>query len=116
MGLKITTPIGTDKGITEEAYVRIAGYNLQKAGSATFTTEIFMNQEDSDSMMNTCKNSQIGDMIVVSLNTEVENEDGKKSIVTDLSPAVGVDIFTFGYASLKDKLVGLFGEKNVIDC
>lgn len=116
MALKITTAIGTDKGITSEAYVRIGSYNLQKAGSATLGVEIYQSESDSDSFMNTAKNSQIGDLIVVSLNSEVEDEEGKKSIVTDLSPAIGVDIFTFGYAELKTKLISLFGEENVIDC
>ncbi len=120
MALKITTPIGTDKGITDEAYVRISSYNLQTAGSATFHIEIYENESvfkgETPELAGIARNSQIGDMIVVALNSTVTDEDGKSTIVKDLSPAVGVDIFTFGYASLKDKLVGLFGEKNVIDC
>jgi hypothetical protein len=120
MALKITTQIGTDKGITDEAYVRISSYNLQTAGSATFYIQIYENESvakgETPELAGLARNSQIGDMIVVALNSTIENKDGTKTIVKDLSPAVGVDIFTFGYASLKDKLVGLFGEKNVIDC
>ena len=47
MALKITTNIGTDRGITNEAYVRIADYNLSKnVGGANFRLEIFQSSED----------------------------------------------------------------------
>lgn len=121
MGLKITTPIGTDKGITDEAYVRISSYNLQRGGSATFQIEVLQNEsiaKEANVMQipNLAKNAQIGDMIFVSLTSEIVDEEGNKSFVTDLSSAIGVDIFAFGYAHLKTKLVDLFGEENVIDC
>lgn len=41
MALKITSEIGTDQGITNEAYVRIVNYNINKGGSANFTLQIF---------------------------------------------------------------------------
>lgn len=116
MALKITTAIGTDKGITEEAYIRIGSYNLQKAGTATLGVEIYQSKADADNFMASSKNSQIGDLIMIPLLKETEDKEGNKSYSVDLSPAIGVDIFTFGYAQLKTKLVGLFGEKNVIDC
>ena len=121
MALKITIPIGTDKGITDEAYVRISSYNLQKGGSATFQIEILQNEsiaKEANVMQipNLAKNAQIGDMIWIPLTSEVTDEEGNKSFVVDLSPAEGVDIFTFGYSNLRDKLVGLFGEKNVVNC
>ena len=46
MALKITTQIGTDKGITSEAYVRIADYQISKYGSANFRIELFQSEED----------------------------------------------------------------------
>ena len=46
MALKITTQIGTDKGITAEAYVRITNYQLNKFGSASFQIEIFQSEAD----------------------------------------------------------------------
>jgi hypothetical protein len=67
MGLKITTPIGTDNGITEEAYVRISNYHVSKAGYANFSLQLFMSNADAQStqqyvdMPRVCRNNQIGD-------------------------------------------------------
>ena len=143
MALKITTQIGTDKGITSEAYVRISNYQLSKFGSANFHIEIYQSEEEAAStadiipgiLIGQAKNQQIGDNIYVSLTTQVEetisvpqsgqDEDGNPlpnvdqvitKVVPDLSSAEGVDIFTFGYSHLKSKLVDLFGEENVVDC
>ena len=143
MALKITTQIGTDKGITSEAYVRIANYQLSKFGSANFGIEIYQSQEDVTSAANAmpgvmggqARNQQIGDSIYVQLTTQEERKvtyavpgtdidgnpfpDRTETItvsVPDLSSAEGVDIFTFGYSHLKAKLVDLFGEDNVVDC
>ena len=41
MALKITTPIPTDHGMIEEAYVRIGSYHITKYGYTTFGYEIF---------------------------------------------------------------------------
>lgn len=143
MALKITTQIGTDKGITSEAYVRISNYQLSKYGSANFQVEIFQSEDDAapstnggPSMMSgQARNQQIGDSIYVQLMAQEEREvsysvagtdeegnplpDRTETItvsVPDLSSAEGVDIFAFGYSHLKDKLVDLFGEENVVDC
>lgn len=143
MALKITTQIGTDKGITSEAYVRIANYHLSKFGSANFGIEIYQSEEDVPTPGNAmpgvmggqARNQQIGDSIYVQLTTQQEREvtyavpgtdadgnpfpDRTETItvsVPDLSSAEGVDIFTFGYSHLKAKLVDLFGAENVIDC
>jgi hypothetical protein len=143
MALKITTQIGTDKGITSEAYVRIANYQLSKFGSANFSIEIYQSEEDSTPAANAmpgitggqARNQQIGDSIYVQLTTQEEREvtyavpgtdldgnpfqDRTETItvsVPDLSSAEGVDIFAFGYSHLKAKLVDLFGEDNVVDC
>lgn len=81
MGLKITTQIGTDKGITSEAYVRIADYQVNKYGSANFRLELFQSQEDSAQpstspspmpFMPQARNQQIGDFLSVPLTKEVE--------------------------------------------
>jgi hypothetical protein len=143
MALKITTQIGTDKGITSEAYVRIANYQLSKFGSANFQIELFQSEEDVPSVNNTitpmmasqARNQQIGDSIFVQLTKQVEvtisvpqaglDEEGNPlpnvdqvitKTVPDLSSAEDVDIFTFGYSHLKAKLVDLFGEDNIVDC
>lgn len=141
MALKITTQIGTDKGITSEAYVRISDYQLSKNGSANFKIELFQNENDSvlDNLYpinyNIARNQQIGDNLFIELTSEIEQEisipsgfnnaEGEVSSnsiqtitrkIADLSTAQGVDIFTFGYLHLKAKLIDLFGEANVVDC
>jgi hypothetical protein len=144
MALKITTQIGTDKGITSEAYVRISNYQLHKFGSANFQIEIFQSEDDATPnttasaptmIAGQARNQQIGDSIYVSLMTQEERQvsypvigvdaDGNALpdrvetitvFVPDLSSAKDVDIFTFGYSHLKAKLVDLFGEDNIVDC
>ena len=81
MALKITAQIGTDKGITSEAYVRIADYQVSKYGSASFRIELFQAQADSvtnngmyPSHMGNgiARNQQIGDSVWVAMTKEVE--------------------------------------------
>ena len=81
MALKITTQIGTDKGITSEAYVRIADYQVSKYGSASFRIELFQTQADSvtNNGMSPmplsggqARNQQIGDSLWVAMTKEVE--------------------------------------------
>lgn len=143
MALKITSQIGTDKGITSEAYVRISNYQLSKYGSANFQIELYQSEEDATPATNgmpgmtggQARNQQIGDNVYVQLTTQEEREvtypvpgtdtegnpfpDRTETItvyVPDLSSAEEVDIFAFGYSHLKAKLVDLFGEENVVDC
>lgn len=96
MALKITTQIGTDKGITSEAYVRIADYQVSKYGSANFRVELFQTQEDSVSN-NTypatiggsqARNQQIGDNLWVALTQEVEATRTIQRSVEVVTPAV----------------------------
>lgn len=80
MALKITTQIGTDKGITSEAYVRIADYQISKSGSGNFRIEIYQSQADvpsatgsmSGSMVGSARNQQIGDNLWVPLTKEID--------------------------------------------
>lgn len=77
MALKITTPLGTDRGITSEAYVRIADYQVSKYGSANFRVELFLKQEDSVSTGSPmwggqARNQQIGENVGVQMTKEVE--------------------------------------------
>lgn len=161
MALKITTQIGTDKGITSEAYVRIADYQVSKYGNASFRIELFQTQADSlvnNVNMNPipigngiARNQQIGENVWVAMTKEVEATrtvqrsvevvteavlDAEGEVITDasskwemqdveetytstvpnLTPLEDETIFEFGYAKLKDKLVGLFGADNVVDC
>ena len=78
MALKITTPLGTDRGITSEAYVRIADYQVSKYGSANFRVELFLSQEDTAPTENRmfgggqARNQQIGENVGVQMTKEVE--------------------------------------------
>ena len=81
MAVKITTNIGTDRGITNEAYVRIADYHLSKnGGGANFRLEIFQSQEDASpsvGIMTTgqvARNQQIGETLYVSFWKTIETE------------------------------------------
>jgi hypothetical protein len=168
MALKITKSIGTDKGITSEAYVRIADYQISKSGSANFRIQLFMSEADATASPNAmapidggqARNQAIGEYLSVPMTKQVEevktrtmmkpvekdvtktrtitNEAGEevseeytvKEYVTeevteeytvtltvpDLSSAEGIDIFAFGYARLKEKLVSLFTAAKVVDC
>lgn len=80
MALKITTQIGTDKGITSEAYVRIADYQISKSGSANFRIEIFQSQTEVPQVVGigqglmggTARNQQIGETLWVPMIKEID--------------------------------------------
>lgn len=78
MGLKITTQIGTDKGITNEAYIRISSYNIQKSGQALFIIELYMVQPipqelgETPVFIESCLNREIGNSFLVILEKSVK--------------------------------------------
>lgn len=80
MALKITSQIGTDKGITSEAYVRIADYQISKFGSANLRIELFQSQADvpisgqsiPNPMGGSARNQQIGENLWIPLTKQVE--------------------------------------------
>jgi hypothetical protein len=94
MAIKITTQIGTDKGITNEAYVRIADYQVSKHGSASFRIELFSKQEDASPVSgptmgtNQARNQQIGESIWVALTKQVDATRTVKQNVEVLTDAV----------------------------
>ena len=81
MALKITSQIGTDRGITSEAYVRIADYQISKYGSANFRIELYQSQDDvvfpgtypGPNMSGTgpARNQQIGESLYVAMTKQV---------------------------------------------
>ena len=88
MALKITTQIGTDKGITSEAYVRIADYQISKYGSANFRIELFQSQEDATPPTSypgmgggVARNQQIGESLYIALTKQVEETITVKRMV-----------------------------------
>lgn len=82
MAIKITAQIGTDKGITSEAYVRIADYQISKYGSANFRLELFQSEEDVASPGTPgifpgmgggiARNQQIGESLYVAMTKQVQ--------------------------------------------
>lgn len=98
MGLKVTTAIGTDRGITNEAYIRIADYQVSKYGSANFRIELFQSEEDAKSTMGSmyspaagkgqARNQQIGENLWVALTKEVEATRTVQRNVEVVTPAV----------------------------
>lgn len=172
MGLKIITPIGTDQGITNEAYVRISSYSLNKDnGNASFAIQIYNSKDiflkEKESILSmysipingSARNNEIGNVLNLSLTKKItktvivskpvsktvdvtetvtvldaegnpqESTDTRKEVrivyedtpeeitidVVDLTPLEDVNIFTFAYSKLKEKLQGLFGDNEVID-
>jgi len=82
MAIKITKQIGTDLGITNEAYLRIVNYNIQKGGYANFQTQLFLNASDATGSQSylypgmggqTARNQQIGDHLNVDLRVPSES-------------------------------------------
>jgi hypothetical protein len=171
MALKITSEIGTDQGITNEAYVRIVNYNINKGGQANFALQLFnseaaatalsLNVAPAGNVGLIARNAKIGDSFAVPLTKEesfnytvskpvptevevteevvvpgvngepdttetitktviqtvmTEVEETTVKIVPDMTPVIGVDVFSFGYGHLKTHLESLFGEGNVVDC
>ena len=82
MALKITAQIGTDKGITSEAYVRIADYQISKYGSANFRLELFQSEADVASPGapgiypgmggGLARNQQVGESLYIAMTKQVE--------------------------------------------
>jgi hypothetical protein len=89
MALKITTQIGTDKGITSEAYIRIADYQISKYGSANFRIELYESQADALSASGNypgpiggvARNQQIGENLYVAMTKQVTETVTVKRIV-----------------------------------
>ena len=91
MAIKITAQIGTDKGITSEAYVRIADYQISKYGSANFRIELFQSEEDVASPGTPgiypgmgggiARNQQIGESLYVAMTKQVSETVTVKRMV-----------------------------------
>lgn len=94
MAFKINKNIYTDKGETDEAYVRFSRYEISKSGEALFYVEIFLSdRENLESIPglfnpNSCKNDQIGQIINVRLKKNIMVDvTSKKTVETEI-PAV----------------------------
>lgn len=94
MAFKINKTIYTDKGETNEAYVRFSKYEIDKGGEAVFFIEIFLSDREVLEPVlgiynpNACKNAQIGEAINISLKkTIMVDAPSKRTIETEI-PAV----------------------------
>jgi mannose/fructose/N-acetylgalactosamine-specific phosphotransferase system component IID len=140
MGLKINTEIQTDKGTITGVYVRIINYSLSKYGNFTLNYQLFSSEEAKEALVlyseYLVKSEQVGNQLNIMLGTPIQETITIKRQVTvsegsteerteqrvvdriqpDLSPLENVNIFTFGYAKVKEKLVSLYGAENIIDC
>ena len=152
MAIKITTQIGTDLGITDEAYLRIVNYNIQKGGYANFQTQLFLNESAANSGSNlypsmggmTARNQQIGESLYVDLrvpsesvvyrtvnmpsqsidesgsitytNVETTVSESVTVMIPDFTQVEEANIFEFGYAKLKEKVIEVFGTGSYEDC
>ena len=100
MALKITTSIGTDRGITSEAYIRIADYQISKYGSANFRIEIYQSQADLTPASGAgypaayggvARNQQIGESLYVPMTKEVtETITVKRMVPVETTEEVSV--------------------------
>ena len=109
MGLKIVTEIETDKGVTSEAYVRICGYVVSKYSNVVLMLEVFNAQGDIEGKTTASEISE-----VIAKCPEIGQTIYIPSI--DIATLENVSIFAYGYEKLKDKLIGLYGAENIVDC
>jgi hypothetical protein len=119
MAIKITTQIGTDKGITSEAYLRIADYQVSKYGSANFRLEIYLSQEDTLNIVpmmmgGTARNQQIGDSFNVPMNKVVsETIKVKRTLPVEVTDQVPGPIGEDGKKTFVDRVKMEFKEQDV---
>lgn len=136
MAFQINTPIGTDAGIIEGAYVRIGGYDISKNGNVVFIIEVFRDKDSTDTDTsyipaihpNKLQSKEIGSSLNVKMtkritytktitkqvdgvDTEMEEEFSKT--VSDLSAFETKTIFEVGYEKLGEKLTALYGAENI---
>lgn len=109
MGLKILTLMETDKGSTSTPYVRIAGYIVNKYTSVVLMVEVFKSQEDATSA------ATIADAVAISVKS-TEVSDVIYIAPLDVASLENTSIFTYGYQKLKEKLIGIYGAENIVDC
>lgn len=132
MAIKISTQIGTSQGITDEAYVRIYRYVIDRnKGALELYVNVFKNEE-SARLLETNIGSRVGSPIherflakvdaiphwhSIPMTASIEEIiDGRvyHKKVPDFSSLQGEDIFAKAYPLLKAKLATDLMERNVI--
>ena len=133
MAIKINTTIGTSQGITDEAYVRIYRYVIDRnKGNLELYVNVFKNEETAR-LVETSISSRVGapvmDMYLAKVDaiphwhaipmtaSQVEVIDGRAYTknIADFSSLVGEDIFAKAYPLLKAKLAVDLHARGVIE-
>jgi hypothetical protein len=103
MAIRVNTQIGTSGGITNQAYVRIASYLIDKINlQVRFNLEIYNSEADKNNRDNMVSNKQIGNYVF----RKVSNFNDFES----------TDIFTAGYSDLRNHLQTIYGPSSTTDC
>lgn len=132
MAIKIAAEIGTSQGITDEAYVRIYRYVVDRnKGALELYVNVFKNEETARLLETNISNrmgAPIQERFLAKVDaiphwhslpmTRVEQEviDGRvyEKKVPDFSALEGQDIFAKAYPLLKEKIAADLIERNVI--
>lgn len=103
MAIRLNTQIGTSGGITNQAYIRIGNYLIDKSNSnVRFGLEIYNQESDKTNRDNMVSNKQIGNFVYSKVQNFTEFEN--------------TDIFTAGYSQLRTHLQNIYGAGSTIDC
>ena len=132
MAIKIAAEIGTSQGITDEAYVRIYRYVVDRnKGALELYVNVFKNEESARLLETNISNrmgAPIQERFLAKVDaiphwhslpmnrTEQEVIDGRiyEKKVPDFSVLEGGDIFSKAYPLLKQKIAADLIERNVI--
>jgi hypothetical protein len=88
MALKITKQIGTSRGITDSAYIRIVNYSINKYGYLQLNTQMFLSDEQAAVPLDQvvagmeCFNHEIGNMFKIPL-TQTLTRTVEKVVMVD---------------------------------
>ena len=89
MALKITKQLGTNRGITDEAYIRIVSYSINKYGFLQLNTQMFLTQEQASISLEQivsnmeCFNYEVGNSFKIPLTKALTRTVNKLVIVDE---------------------------------
>lgn len=103
MAIRLNTQVGTSGGITNQAYIRIGTYMVDKSNLIVrFNLEIYNQESDKSNKDNMVTNKQIGGFVYEK--------------VTNFTAYESEDIFTAGYSKLRTHLQSIYGPSSTTDC
>lgn len=111
MALKITTQIGTNRGLTSEAYIRIFRYEVSKLGFMNCWLQIYQNEADANQPANEtpvykeCVSLEIGSTCKIPL-VETLTRTVSKTQLVDYQETIKVPVYVDGvHTGMEDKQV-----------